>query len=242
MMQIKAVLWDIDGTILNFLEAEKVGVRMGFARLGLGVCTDEMLADYSRINRKWWERLERGEISKSEVLEGRFREFFGKYGLPAEVVPLFNAQYQIDLGETICFNDDAPEVLRELKPFVRQYAVTNGTKLAQERKIARSGLDRLLDGVFISEDVGAEKPTVAFFEGVWSKIGRFAPDEVMIVGDSLTSDIRGGNNAGIRTCWYNPSHAANRLGVSVDFEIDDLRKLPRILRDCGLTARGGACE
>ena len=92
MMQIKAVLWDIDGTILNFLEAEKVGVRMGFARLGLGVCTDEMLADYSRINRKWWERLERGEISKSEVLEGRFREFFGKYGLPTEVVPLFNAQ------------------------------------------------------------------------------------------------------------------------------------------------------
>ncbi|MBQ3639117.1 MAG: YjjG family noncanonical pyrimidine nucleotidase [Clostridia bacterium] len=230
MSRLKVLLWDIDGTILNFLEAEKVGIRMGFARLGLGVCTDEMLADYSRINRRHWEMLERGEITKPEVLEGRFREFFGKYGIRTDVIAEFNRGYQIDLGETVCFNDDAPNVLRALQPFVRQYGVTNGTKVAQERKIVKSGLDRLLDGVFISEDIGAEKPSRKFFEGVWSKIGRFQPDEVMIVGDSLTSDIRGGNNMGIRTCWYNANHVVNGTGVGFDFEIADLREVPAIVR------------
>ena len=227
----RVLLWDVDGTLLNFLESEKNGIRMGFARMGLGKCTDEMLTDYSAINRRHWEMLERGEITKPEVLEGRFRAFFTKYGLPADddFIAAFNRGYQIDLGETVCFYDDAPAVLRRLHPFFRQYGVTNGTKIAQERKIRRAGLDRLLDGVFISEDVGAEKPSVAFFEGVWSKIGRFPPENVLIIGDSLTSDMRGGNNAGIRTCWYNPGHAVNTSGARVDMEIDDLRALPGLL-------------
>ena len=226
MSRFQVLLWDIDGTILDFLASERYGIRAGFARLGLGECTDEMLTDYSAINRRHWERLERGEITKPEVLEGRFREFFAKYGIPTDRVAEFNRGYQIDLGETICFRDDAPAVLRALHPFFRQYGVTNGTRIAQENKIRKSGLDRLLDHVFISENIGAEKPSVAFFEGVWSKIGRFVPEEVLIIGDSLTSDIKGGNNAGIRTCWYNPGHAVNDRGVRVDYEIDDLRALP----------------
>ena len=226
---IRVILWDIDGTILNFLEAERFGIRKGFARFGLGECTDEMLADYSRINRCHWEMLERGEITKPEALEGRFREFFSKYGVRTDIIGEFNRGYQNDLGETVCFNDEAPDVIRSLQPFVRQYGVTNGTKIAQTKKIVKSGLDRLLDGVFISEDVGAEKPSRDFFEGVWSKIGRFSPDEVLIVGDSLTSDIRGGNNVGIRTCWYNPKHAENDKGAHVDYEIADLREVPEIV-------------
>lgn len=229
MTRFKVLLWDVDGTILNFLEAEKVGIRKGFARMGYGECTDEMLSEYSRINRRHWEMLERGELTKTEVLEKRFREFFGNHGIPTDRIAEFNANYQLDLAETVCFFDDAPRVLRSLKPYFRQYAVTNGTKTTQSRKLVKAGLDRLMDGIFISEDIGAEKPSLAFFEGVWSKIGHFAPDEVLIIGDSLTSDVRGGNNAGIRTCWYNPRHAVNDCGVSVDYEIADLREIPNLL-------------
>lgn len=226
---IKVLLWDVDGTLLNFLESEREGIRRGFARLGLGECTDEMLADYSAINRRYWEKLERGELTKPQVLEGRFIEFFSKYGIRTDCIAEFNRGYQTDLGETICFQEGAQEVLKTLSPFVRQYAVTNGTKIAQARKLEKSGLIKILDGAFISEDVGAEKPSVAFFESIWKSIGRFAPDEVMIIGDSLTSDIRGGNNAGIRTCWYCPAETAVPDDLRVDYRIKRLRQVPEIV-------------
>ena len=226
---LKVLLWDVDGTLLNFREAEKIGIRRGFARLGLGECTDEMLADYSAINRRHWEMLERGELTKPQVLEGRYLEFFTKYGVPTDCIAEFNRGYQIDLGETICFQDGALDVLRELAPVVRQYAVTNGTKIAQARKLEKSGLNNILNGAFISEDVGAEKPSIAFFEAVWQSIGHFAPDEVMIIGDSLTSDILGGNRANIRTCWFNPTGAVAPTDLRIDFTVKNLHEIPQII-------------
>lgn len=226
---LKVLLWDVDGTLLNFREAEKIGIRNGFARLGLGECTDEMLADYSAVNRRHWEMLERGELTKAQVLEGRFLEFFTKYGIRTDCIAEFNRGYQIDLGETICFQDGTVEVLTALAPVVKQYAVTNGTKIAQAKKLEKSGLNKILDGAFISEDVGAEKPSAAFFEAVWKTIGEYAPDEVMIVGDSLTSDMRGGSNAGIRTCWYCPIGAPAPEEIRIDYKIQSLREVPGIV-------------
>ena len=98
---IKVILWDIDGTLLNFEEAEKHAIRACFAQFGLGECTDSMLADYSAINRVFWQKLERGEMTKPEILIGRFTTFFEKYGLDTSCAPAFNAQYQISLGDTV---------------------------------------------------------------------------------------------------------------------------------------------
>ncbi len=226
---IKILLWDIDGTVLNFLEAEKNAIRMGFAEFSLGTCTDEMLRVYSAINEKYWQRLERGEMSKPEILVGRFREFFSRYHLPIDTAEEFNRRYQTNLGETICFNDNAFELITGLKNRVFEYAVTNGTEVAQEKKLRRSGLDRVFDGVFISERLGAEKPSRQFFDHVFAAIGNPDPDEVMIIGDSLTSDMPGGLNAGIRTCWYNPRHLALPEGMTLDYIIDDLSAVPEIL-------------
>lgn len=231
MRKIKVILWDIDGTLLNFEEAEKYAIRACFAKFGLGECTDEMLANYSAINRRYWQRLERGELAKSQVLEGRFAEFFAKYGLNTDCVPAFNAQYQVSLGDTFCFHDHGLETVQALHGKVKQYAVTNGTRTAQERKLRCSGLVSLLDGVFISEEVGIEKPGVGFFHRVWETIGTYAPDEVMIVGDSLTSDIRGGNNAGILCCWFNLNESPNPGNLRIDYEIQDLMQ---VLDICGL--------
>ena len=132
---IKVVLWDIDGTLLSFKLAEKAAIRTCFAKFGLGELTDEMLAEYSKINASYWKRLELGELTKPQVLRGRFEEFFAAYGLDTGCVDDFNAQYQVRLGETVVFNDNAKELVERLRGRVKQYAVTNGTLVAQQGKL-----------------------------------------------------------------------------------------------------------
>ncbi len=222
---IKVLLWDIDGTILDFLMAEHEAIKKCYEVFGLGECTSEMIKKYSAINKKYWERLERSEVTKQEVLHGRFHEFFESEGISVENVEAFNREYQIRLGDTICFRDDSYELLKRLKDKVKQYAVTNGTKVAQDRKLAKSGLIDIFDGVFISEEVGIEKPRVGFFKQVFSKIGDYSLDEIMIIGDSLTSDMQGGNNAGIVCCWYNPNNHRNSKGLKIDYEITNLQQV-----------------
>lgn len=226
---IKVILWDVDGTLLDFLKAEHEAIKKCFEIYQLGECTDEMIQRYSVINRRYWERLERKEITKPEVLIGRFQEFFASEGIITDCAEDFNKEYQVRLGDTICFCDDSYELMKELQSQVKQYAVTNGTKVAQDRKLSRSGLDQLFDGIFISEEVGMEKPDVRFFDYVLSQIGEYKKDEILIVGDSLTSDIQGGNNAGIVCCWYNPHKMVNTKDLVIDYEIDDLQKLRGIV-------------
>ena len=226
MEPITAVLWDIDGTLLNFLEAEKAAIRACFSRFGLGECTDAMLARYSAVNVGYWKRIERGEIDKRRALTARFEDFFAGEGLDAGCAAPFNAEYQVRLGDTVVFNPGARETVTALRGRVRQYAVTNGTRTAQRRKLANSGLDRLLDGVFISEDVGVEKPDPAFFDYVFARID--APQaETVIIGDSLSSDMPGGRNAGIRCWWYNP--AGEAADSRVDRVIADLSLIPALI-------------
>lgn len=230
---IRAILWDIDGTLLDFLAAERESIFKGFSHFQIGTCTEEMLEDYSCINRKYWEALERGELTKKQVLEGRFVEFFEKYQIPATVAVPFNELYQKNLGDTVVFRDNSYELITKLKGKLLQYVVTNGTTQAQERKLSKSGFGTLMDGIFISDQIGAEKPTKEFFVPVFEALYKALPDlkkeEILIVGDSLTSDMRGGNNVGVRTCWYNPGKQKNSYPVPVEFEITDLWELEEIL-------------
>ncbi len=227
---IRVILWDIDGTLLNFGMSEEYAIRKCFSVFELGECTDEMLARYSAINRTYWERLERRELTREQVLIGRFREFFEKEGIDISGAEAFNAEYQIRLGDRAFFNENGDKVVKQLKDRVKQYAVTNGTIVAQERKLKLSGLDRLFDGVFISEQIGSDKPNSGFFDAVWSEIGYYEKEEVLIVGDSLTSDIQGGNNAGILCCWYNPAGHVNEKGLRVDWEVSSLEQIVSIVK------------
>ena len=225
---ITTILWDVDGTLLDFDAAERAAIRALFQKNGLGECTDAMLRRYSEINIGFWKRLERGEITKQEVLLGRFTQFFGEYSVDPSIAAAFNADYQLKLGDTIVYRDDSFEIVRSLREKVKQYVVSNGTVAAQTKKMQRSGFGELMDGVFLSEQLGVEKPNAGFFEKVFAAIRPTDLSEVMIVGDSLTSDIQGGMNAGIKTCWYNPEKKPVPDGYRIDHVISDLHEL----KDC----------
>ena len=226
---IKVILWDIDGTLLDFHAAQHEAILSLFKKHNLGICTEEMISVYSDINKKYWEALERGEMTKPEILVGRFIEFFSTYGIDVSKAPAFNDDYQLALGDTIVFFPGAYETVKSLKGSVVQCLVTNGTKTAQEKKLKNSGLGKLFDYIFISEDMGVEKPNKTFFDMVFDSIGHYASDEVIIIGDSLTSDIKGGNNAGILTCHFNPESLPVKSDVKIDYTIHSLYEVNEIL-------------
>ncbi|MBE7050280.1 MAG: noncanonical pyrimidine nucleotidase, YjjG family [Ruminococcaceae bacterium] len=225
----KYLLWDVDGTILDFLASEAYAIRFLFEKYNIGKCSDEMLKMYSDINLKYWQKLERGELTKPEILIGRFKEFFGIIGADLNLAESFNEEYQVTLGDHIEFVDGAEEILKSQKGKYVLAAVTNGTKVAQEKKLHLSGLDKVFDEIFISENVGYEKPNKEFFDYVFHNLGVKDKNEVLIIGDSLTSDIKGGYQAGIDTCWFNPLHSPNTLNIPVTYETDNLWDVAKIV-------------
>ena len=229
MSKYKYLLWDIDGTILNFEKAEKRAIRTLFEKFNLGECTDEMLSHYIEINKKYWKLLECGEMEKERILVERFVEFFEKEGIRTDVASEFNKAYQLALGDTIVFNDDALEIIKAQKKNYQIIIVTNGTAIAQKKKLERSGLDKIADNIFISEEVGYEKPSIHFFERVIAKAGIDDVSQAVIIGDSLTSDIQGGANAGIDTCWYNPKEEVNDTNLKPTYIIKNLHELCEIV-------------
>lgn len=225
----KYLLWDIDGTVLDFLSAEAYALRTLFQKYHLGECSDEMISLYSGINTKYWQKLEKNELTKPQILVGRFREFFECIGVDSSVAESFNSDYQVTLGDHIEFIDHAYEILLSQKGKYVLAAVTNGTRIAQEKKLHLSGLDSIFDAIFISENVGWEKPNQQYFNFVFETLGITNKKEVLIIGDSLTGDMKGGWNAGIDTCWFNPFHKPNTLGIPVTYEIDCLAEIKGIL-------------
>lgn len=222
---IKVILWDIDGTILDFLASQASSIRKRFDEYNLGECTDAMLNRYSQINQHYWELLEKQEVTKQDVLINRFVDFFNEMGIDSSLAENFNSDYENGIPDNIVFLGNSMDVLQQLKGRVKQYAVTNGAYSVQEKRLRLSKLDQIFDGIFISDSVGYEKPSIDFFNFVFDNIDSFDKDEIMIVGDSLTSDMRGGNNAGIKCCWFNPNKNINNQGVKIDYEITNLNQV-----------------
>lgn len=225
------LLWDLDMTLLNFRLAERHALRRAFGTFGLGPCTDGMLDAYSRINRLYWEALERREITRPELIRGRFHDFFREAGIRFDRYEAFDVEYEARLSDRIFYMDHCVETLEALRDLgVRQYVVTNGNVPVQKARLRKSGLDRLFDAVFISGELGAEKPSRAFFEAVRERVGPLEKETTLIIGDSLTGDILGGIHAGIRTCWYNPERKRNTKKIPADYEIRDLREVLSLVR------------
>ena len=226
---IKYILWDIDGTLLDFSLAEEMALKASFKEYDLPWPGDEFLEDYKKINKEFWEKLERKELEKIQVLEGRFYKAFDLYKLDTSSIPAFNKSYQKHLGSVAAFSPYGLETVMDLKNSYKQFAATNGTITAQEGKLKKSGLDQILDGIFISDKIGYEKPDPRFFQSILDFVGDSKAEEYVIIGDSLTSDMKLGKNCGLKTIFYNPKSLETDKDL-VDFEIKDLRQVKDLIQ------------
>ena len=226
---IKTILWDFDNTLLNFDVAEKAAILSTFEKMNLGTCTDQMLKRYEKINKEYWHKIEDKAIDKNLALVKRYEDFFIEYGIDPKLAKDFNDRYEVALGDTIECIDNSFELVKSLKDKCRQYIVSNGAKNVQTLRMQKSNFNKIIDGAFISDIVGAEKPSIDFFNHVFKNIEPVEKSEVVIIGDSLTSDIKGGNNAGILTCWYNPKKKGIPGGYLVDYDIQNLNEIISIL-------------
>ena len=213
----QTLLLDIDGTLLDFQKGEDYALHQVFQNHGYEL-TPEMQKVYERINRSLWDAYELGEIDRDTVIYTRFGKLFQEVGITGEDGILFEDEYQHLLGQ---------------KAFLL-YVVTNGVSHTQWQRLRDSGLDKFMKRVFISGEMGSQKPQKAYFDACFAQMEQDGIDvsdtsKMLIVGDSLTSDIKGGNNAGIPTCWYNPAGKPADADVSVTIEIHSLEELYRIL-------------
>ena len=224
---LKAVFFDVDDTLLDFKMAEQVALSSTMRRLNM-VPTDEILARYHIINRTQWELLEQGKITREQVLRRRFTLLFDEFGLPCDVEKV-KALYEDLLGTGHYFIPGARELLNVLVKRYDLYLVTNGTAHIQRRRLDNAGILPFFKDVFISHEIGYNKPDTRFFDFCFSHIEGFEKEKAVIIGDSLSSDIHGGNLAGVRTCWFNPSHSENNSPAVPDYEVDSLYALPALL-------------
>ena len=230
MGKYKALLLDADDTLLDFQANERESVKKVFQKLGLSA-DDSVLAQYSAINRELWLAHERGEITKQMIWNQRFLRLFKALNCRADGLEA-ERLYRVALGEGAQVIPGAVELCQKLSGAYGLYIVTNGTAQTQYSRIHNSGLDRWVSGVFISEEIGAPKPAKKYFDAVFAAIP-FSRQETLIVGDSLTSDIQGGVNAGIDTCWYNPARLKRDRGPCPTFEIHQLNELKDVLNRTG---------
>ena len=224
---MKYLFFDLDDTLLDFHKAEAWAIRQALRRSGVEP-TDAIVARYSEINQRQWELLEEKKLTREQVLLRRFQLLFRELRVNASCEETQRC-YENMLAKGHDFMPGAPELLERLVGKYRLYLVSNGTAMVQDCRLRDSGIGTYFQGIFISERVGVDKPQKEFFDRSFATIPDFDPSQAVIIGDSLTSDMRGGINAGITTCWYNPRHKPRRADIPVDFEIDDLMELPRLL-------------
>lgn len=224
---IKTIFLDLDDTILDFTGGEAHALTRALTEMGVEP-TPAILERYHAINASQWELLEEGVLTREQVLVRRFDLLFGELGVTCsgrETCDLYEGY----LAEEHDFIPGARELLETLAPRYGLYLASNGAAAVQHRRLDEAGLRRYFQGIFISEEVGADKPSPAFFEGCFAAIPGFSQETALMVGDSLTSDIRGGRNAGIRTCWFNTKGKPARSDIPADYVITDLSQLPALL-------------
>jgi 2-haloacid dehalogenase len=224
---IEFLFLDLDDTILDFHKAEQVAISATFRSFGIEP-TPEVLARYSQINKECWHKLELGLWDREQVLVRRFELLFAEYGITQEGTPVARA-YEKNLGIGHWFLPGAEEAVEALSKKYRLFLASNGTASVQKGRMTSANLYRFFEVVFVSQELGANKPSIEFFERAFAQIPGLDKEKTMMVGDSLTSDILGGNRAGILTCWVNPGHAPGNLEIVPDYEIESIAQLEALL-------------
>ena len=225
---IEFLFLDLDDTILDFHKAERIALSKTIRDFGVEP-TEKILALYHKINKWHWEQLELGKLTRAEVLVNRFGVLFEKLGREVDA-PKCAKVYEGNLSQGHWFLPGAEEAVDALSKKYRLFLASNGTATVQKGRMTSANLYRFFETVFVSQEIGHNKPSKEYFEACFAAIPGFDKEKAMIVGDSLSSDIKGGINAGIKTVWVNPGHKACG-DIKPDYEIEALSQLEALLEE-----------
>ncbi len=224
---IKAVLIDIDDTLLNFRKSAETAIRLCFEKYGLDF-TPNVIETFHTINDELWRKIERKELTKPELYNLRWVTIFSALGIDrngVEMESLFRSTLS-GIAEPV---DNAYELLEYLYKKYPLYAASNSSYEHQRKRMTQSDMLKYFEKMFVSETVGALKPAKEFFDFCFNEIGNPSPSDVVIIGDSLTSDIIGGKNYGLKTIWYNPFGKELPQNLLPTYIVNDLREIKEIL-------------
>lgn len=228
MKKYKTLLFDVDDTLLDFQKAEKSALRMLFEEKGMSL-TSEIEAQYKKINKSLWTAFEEGEINRDEVVNTRFSILFKEYGEEVDGI-LFENNYRSYLEEGNQLMEGALQFINQIQSEYDLYIVTNGISKTQDKRLRNAGVHALFQDIFVSEDTGYQKPMKEYFDYVFERIPNFVPEERLIIGDSLSADMKGGYVAGIDTCWFNPERKLNDSGIIPTYEVHNFEELYALLK------------
>lgn len=225
-MKYEIILFDVDDTLFDFSISEKRALHKAFVEFGLPKGLVDYEAKYKEISKVLWRDLEQGLTNLSELKVERFRRLFLAHELEINA-DMFSSVYLGYLGNETHLVQGAVELCDKLAG-CRLAVITNGFMDVQTSRIKRSPLCNTFDHMIISEEAGFQKPEKGIFDYAFSKLQITDKAKVLIVGDSLTSDIQGGINYGIDTCWFNPHLKENNMGIKPTYEIRELTDLIKI--------------
>lgn len=227
-MIYKTLLFDLDSTLWDFHSAENYALTKLLEQQGVED-VEAYIDVYVPMNRAMWRSLEKDEITREELVETRFAKLFDHFGFEKDGKELA-ADYEAILSTQGQTYEGAEALLQALRDAGYDlYAATNGITTIQKGRLSNSPIAKYFKKVFISEEVGAQKPSEAFFERVAGEIPDYDKDKAVIIGDSLTADIQGGINAGIDTIWMNLAAKENRTAIKPTVEVRSYAELLEFL-------------
>lgn len=231
MKKYTTLLFDADDTLLDFRKDEKQALVKALTHYGVPI-TEENIKIYSDINQGMWKQLERGEITKPELKRTRFKKFFEAIGFECDEEPLtVNEHYLSLLGEGGNTLEGAVDTVKKLyEDGYELYIITNGIAATQAKRLTRSGLLPYINEVFVSETIGYQKPRKEYFDAVLDNIKEKDKEKILVIGDSLTSDIQGAMNAGLPCCWLNRYGKELPDEYKVDYVIEDVREVFGVIK------------
>ena len=225
-MKYTSLLIDIDDTLLDFSAAEKSAVS-GVLKNNDLPFDDDTVTLYSRINLEFWKSFERGDILREEIFEGRFKKLLSIIGKTGDTKKIAD-EYFFALANEHQLMQGATDILDYLsKKGYKLYAATNGLSKTQFKRIREADIEKYFDDIFVSESVGFQKPQAEYYNYIVENIAEKDKSKILIIGDSQSSDILGGKNAFIDTCFFNLEGKENKYGAK--FEIQSLAQLKTIL-------------
>ncbi len=227
-MKYEFLLFDADHTLFDFNKSEYFALKNALDFYSLP-STNDVIERYSVINIKYWKMLERGEIDKKSLMLARFVEFAKEYGFEDKAEVLSDL-YMTNLAREAHLFEGALEMVEKLSKKYRLFIITNGVKSTQDGRFGISPITKYFEKIFISEVIGAEKPSKVFFDAVENGIEGYSREKAIVIGDSLSSDIKGALNAGIDCIWYNPIKKEAPEGWQITHIVESFDEILEILK------------